>query len=243
MDDCWIPASWEVPDHVQAGVTTRFGGVSRGAFAEFNLADHVGDDPGAVADNRRRLVERLRLPAVPQWLEQCHGSRVVNAAESGPVPLQADASFSCCKAVVCAVLTADCLPIVMWSAKEDRVTAVHAGWRGMVAGVVENALAHVCAADTAAWLGPSIGGDHYEVGPEVRAAFVQCRSTWAQAFRRGRGDRWYLDLAKAARQALREAGVRRIWGGDLCTFEDRRFYSFRRDGRTGRMASLIWLSP
>jgi len=206
-----------------------------------NLAAHVGDDPAAVAENRRRL--RIYLPSEPLWLTQVHGVAVVDAT-TAPVGVEADAAVAHGKGTVCAVLTADCLPILLCDEGGTVVAAAHAGWRGLAAGVIEAA---VRATDTPAsrllaYLGPAIGPQSFEVGPEVRDAFTQCSAEAADAFAsRGQG-KYLAHLYRLARQRLNALGVTRVFGGGRCTFsEGEHFYSYRRDKATGRMASLIWL--
>jgi YfiH family protein len=234
---------WPAPPHVRAWVTTRGGGVSRAPFTALNLGDHVGDAPAAVAENRGRLAAALALPAVPSWLNQVHGRTAV-AAESAVPGCEADAAYSHGAGGVCAVLTADCLPVLFCDRGGTVVAAAHAGWRGLAGGVLEATVAAlgVAPADLLAWLGPAIGPDHFEVGDEVRAAFVAADAGAGAAFVPQGPGHWLADLYALARRRLAAAGVGQVFGGGLCTVCDpERFYSYRRDGRTGRMASLIWL--
>ncbi len=232
---------WPAPRHVRALSTTRVGGVSAAPWNSFNLGDHVGDAPASVRANRRILRDAGRLPAEPRWLEQVHGCDV----SMPTLPRsRADASFSNRAGEVCVVLTADCLPVLFCNDSGTAVAVAHAGWRGLANGVLERTLA--CFEDSPssllAWLGPAIGPRHFEVGPEVRAAFVDSHAEAASAFRSGKADRWFADIWKLARQRLEAVGVSRIHGGGHCTYEEEeRFFSYRRDGETGRMASLIWL--
>jgi YfiH family protein len=245
-----IVPGWPAPANVRGCTTTRRGGVSRGPFASLNLAAHVGDDAAAVAANRGRLRKALGLIAEPVWLSQVHGCETVSldgdafGARGCETPV-ADAAVTRAPGQVCAVLTADCLPVLLCDRAGTCCAAVHAGWRGLQRGVIEAALARlgVPGADVLAWLGPAIGPERFEVGPEVRAAFVGQDPGASGAFRAGAGDRWLADLYALARRRLAAAGVRSISGGGLCTVSDAgRFYSYRRDGRTGRMATLIWLA-
>ncbi len=233
---------WPAPPGVRAAMTTRIGGVSRGPFASLNLAGHVGDDKSAVAENRRRLVSAFGLPSEPAWLEQAHGIEVavLPGTRSGP----ADAAVTFTPGAVCAVLVADCLPVFLASRDGGRVGVAHAGWRGLAAGVVEAAVAALdCEpAKLVAWLGPAIGPAAFEVGSEVREALVARDAAAAADFRPGLEGRWLADLPALARRRLAASGVGTVQGGGLCTFSDpRRFYSYRRDGVTGRMAALAWL--
>ena len=238
-----LKPDWPVPSQVRAVITTRCGGVSRGAFDSFNLADHVGDDEAAVRQNRQRLAVRGRLPGEPFWLCQVHGCDVADSGKDQP-GCSADAVYSDRPGTVCAVLTADCLPLLLTDRRGREVCAVHAGWRGLAAGVIEKALSRMNAPAESllAWLGPAIGAAAFEVGGEVRQAFVAGAEQDDCAFVPGRAGRWQADIYLLARQRLTRAGVGFIGGGDYCTVTDReRFYSYRRDGVTGRMASLIWL--
>lgn len=237
-----IVPDWPAPASVRALQTTRTGGVSRGPWAGFNLGDHVGDDPQAVAANRARL--RAVLPAEPTWLRQVHGTVAVDAARAGKTVPEADAAFASVPGVVCAVLTADCLPVLFCDRAGTVVAAAHAGWRGLQAGVLENTVAALRRppGEILAWLGPAIGPRAFEVGPEVRAVFTGADPGAAAAFVPGHADRWWCDLPLLARRRLAAAGVTAVFGGETCTASDpARFFSYRRDGVTGRMASLVWL--
>ena len=238
--DVIVPA-WGIPENVRALQTTRHGGVSRGPWAALNLGDHVGDDPAAVAANRASL--RSLLPAEPAWLRQVHGTVAVDAAEAAEMP-GADASWTRRPGVVCAVMTADCLPVLLCDREGSVVAAAHAGWRGLLAGVIESTIAAMGAApaNLLAWLGPAIGPDAFEVGDEVRDAFLAADAGAAEAFVPVRAGKWLCDLPSLARRRLAATGVTAVAGGDECTVADAgRYFSYRRDGTTGRMASLIWL--
>ena len=243
----FIVPDWPAPPGVRALMTTRQGGVSLPPFASLNLGGHVGDDRLAVAANRARLREVLAGGGDPLWLEQVHGTRVINAASRSPgaPPVQADASFSRQQGVVCAVMTADCLPVFFCDDAGRVVAAAHAGWRGLFAGVLEETVAAMAVpADTLlAYLGPAIGPRAFEVGDEVRSAFVADDAALAAAFKPALAGKWLADIYLLARLRLSGQGVTRVYGGSYCTFgEANRFFSFRRDGQTGRMASLIWLA-
>lgn len=238
-----VAADWPAPPQIRALQTTRLGGVSRGAYDSLNLGSNTGDDPAAVGVNRQRLRADLKLPAEPCWLRQVHGTTVVDAAQRSAEAPAADASQTRASDVVCAVLSADCLPVLLCADDGSWIGAAHAGWRGLVGGVLEATVA--CAglppSRLLAWFGAAIGPAHFEVGPEVRAAFVAAQAEAATAFRAGRDDRWHADLYALARLRLQRAGVQRIHGGGLCSYADAaRFYSFRRAADTGRMATLIW---
>jgi polyphenol oxidase len=224
-------------------MTTRAGGVSRAAYATLNLARHVGDDDDAVSENRRRLRAALRLPAEPAWLEQVHGARVV--VLPGSETRATDAAVAHAPGAVCAVLVADCLPVFLASEEGDRVGLAHAGWRGLAAGVVEATIAALACdpGSLVAWLGPSIGPKAFEVGDDVRTAFVSRDPAAAAEFRPGRAGRFFANLPGLARRKLADAGVRSVHGGEHCTMSDPdRFFSYRLDGVTGRMAALLWIA-
>jgi YfiH family protein len=237
----WIQPDWPLPAHVHAATTLRSGGISVGGYASLNPAGHVNDDPEHVLANRRIIKEMLKLPAEPVWLQQVHGIEVVKADQVRTLPA-ADASFTDQAGTVCAVLTADCLPVLFCGDGGSVLAAAHAGWRGLQAGVVEQTFLAMRCREMSVWLGPAIGPDNFEVGDEVREAFV-CRHAAAdQAFKGNGPGKWLADIYHLARLQLAELGVDRIYGGGYCTVADaRRFYSYRRDGAaTGRMASLIW---
>ncbi|HXQ63866.1 MAG TPA: peptidoglycan editing factor PgeF [Steroidobacteraceae bacterium] len=239
----WVAAEWPAPPGVFAGVTTRAGGVSAGPFATLNLATRIGDDPGAVATNRARLKASLALPAEPLWLRQMHGTAVVVHDGTRADP-EADAAVAFEPGRVLAVLTADCLPVVIASRDGARLGLAHAGWRGLAGGVIEATVRElrVAGADLVAWLGPGISAAAFEVGAEVRAAFTARDPAAAEAFTPNRRGRWQADLYHLARQRLAGLGIQSVSGGGACTFADaERFYSFRRDASTGRMATLAWL--
>ena len=274
--DRFIRPDWPAPAVVRALITTRHDGVSAAPFDGFNLGTHVGDDPGAVQSNRMRL--RQHLPAEPRWMEQVHGVQCLHLGSTAPAPAsqsalpQGDAAVTRDAGVVCAVLSADCLPVLLCATDGSAVGVAHAGWRGLAGGVIESALQGLSALGTPAsqvmaWLGPAISGARFEVGAEVRAAFLDRASEDAGAFVQYRpqdatqpnatqpgatqpgatqpgGEKYLANLYALARARLRRAGVAQVYGGGFCTYMDRqRFFSYRREGRTGRMASLIWLAP
>jgi polyphenol oxidase len=238
-----LEPQWPAPRAVRAAFTLRGGGVSGGPYASLNLGAHVGDDAAAVAENRRRLSERLKLPGEPEWVEQVHGIGILDLDAPGRVRV-ADAVIARRGGQVCVVQVADCLPILFTSLGGEAVAVAHAGWRGLAAGVVEATVARLGIAprELLAWLGPAIGPHHFEVGGEVRAAFIAHDAAAASAFTANERGRWQCDLRTLARQRLRATGLDAVYGVDSCTFSDpARFFSYRRDGRCGRMAALIWL--
>jgi purine-nucleoside/S-methyl-5'-thioadenosine phosphorylase / adenosine deaminase len=238
----WITPEWPVPEAIKAISTLRSCGVSTGPYTGMNLADHVGDQPTCVARNRRTLRQRLELPSEPAWLRQVHETRVIQADRAG-AGTGADGSFTNRSGIVCAVMTADCLPVLLYERRSGAVAAVHAGWKGLAGGILQQAIVRVVDGDWIAWLGPAIGQGAFEVGDDVRAALL-CRSDRViTAFTPNGAHRWLADLYEIARILLRSHGVREIHGGGFCTYtESDRFFSYRRDGVTGRMATLIWVS-
>jgi YfiH family protein len=243
VNDFIVPA-WPAPSHVKAFTTTRRGGVSLAPYDSFNLALHVGDDPTAVTANRARLKHILALPAEPIWLEQVHGCTVVSAEAGGGVP-RADAVVSFSPDQVCVVMTADCMPILLTDAKGSRIGAVHAGWRGLADGVIEAAYQRLAHDNTAlmAWIGPSILQAAFEVGDDVRDIFCAEDRQFSRFFSENARGRWQADLVSIAREKLHKVGASGVYGGDRCTYtEAQNFFSFRRDNKTGRMATLIWLT-
>jgi len=246
----YIIPDWPAPNKVRALQTTRHGGVSAAPYASLNLGDHVGDAPQAVARNRQLLSPLL--PSEPVWLNQVHGTTVVNADAAGCLP-QADACIATHRGAVCAVMTADCLPVLLCDDEGRVVGAAHAGWRGLCDGVIERTVQamNVPPQTLMAWLGPAIGPQAFEVGAEVRAAFIAKQPQATEAFTpslalagegRGKGAKYLADIYLLARQRLNALGITRIYGGVLCTCTDReKFFSYRRDGATGRMGSFIWL--
>lgn len=245
VNGTFLTPDWSAPAAVRAWSTTRLGGVSTGAWASLNLSLDVKDDAGAVARNRALVHAALDLPSEPRWLKQVHGARVVEWSSDANVAVrpEADASTTMQSGVVCAVLTADCLPVLLCDARATRVAAVHAGWRGLAGGVVDAAVASFPAVDEVmAWLGPAIGPDAFEVGDDVRDTFLRDDAGAHTAFRAGVPGKWFADLYALASRRLQRLGVTRIYGGGACTYTDaQRYYSYRRDGETGRMATLIWL--
>ena len=275
----WITPDWPAPPAVRVVTTTRSGGVSRAPYASLNLATGTGDAPAVVARNRAMVMSALELDHEPCWLDQIHGSDVVRAARYATAP-QADAGVGDAGSPPCAVLTADCLPVVLCDATGTRVGIAHAGWRGLAGGVIERCVAAMerPAGELLAWLGPAIGAESYEVGPEVRGACLAADPGAGRAFApctpdrseggppapdRNEGgppfpaeprrpsapsapvaDRWFADLYAIARRRLESLGIERVHGGGFCTCRDAdRFFSHRRDGVTGRFATLAWIQP
>jgi hypothetical protein len=240
----WISPDWPLPEHVRVLSTLRGGGVSDGPYASLNLAAHVGDRPEAVAANRLLLREAAHLPAEPLWLEQVHGIDVARHGRDAGTP-RADAAVSFAPRQVCAVMTADCLPVVFADRAGTRVGVAHAGWRGLLAGVLQSTVAALESPPGTlhAWLGPAIGPRAFEVGAEVREQYLARLPGCEACFQPNERGRYLADIYGLARLALAQAGLHEIHGGGWCTHEDAgRFFSFRRDGVTGRMATLAWLA-
>ncbi len=240
----WITSDWPAAPAVRALTTLRTCGCSAAPYASLNLASHVGDDSGDVQRNRRRLRAALLLHGEPVWLEQHHGSRVIDAGKDRD--RNADGAYADAPGVVCAVLTADCLPLLLCNEEGNEIAALHCGWRGLAAGIVEEGLGRFRSPRRRllAWLGPAISARHYEVGEEVRRAFIARGTDVLAAFAPSRPGHYLADLYAIGRALLRRGGVERVYGGTWCTHaEHDRFFSFRRDGETGRMASLIWIEP
>lgn len=237
----WIKPEWSVPKNIHAAVTLRTGGFSRHPFSSLNLASHSNDKPIRVQKNRKLISQVLNLPAEPVWLEQVHGSRVIKAKQTQQ-PIQADASYSDEAGIVCVVLTADCLPVLLASTNGTKIAAIHAGWKGLLAGIISNTINAIGSTQVIAWLGPAIGANCFEVGHEVKNAFISQSKAFSPAFCKKKGDSTYLaNIYQLAMIELSSMGVSKIYGGNYCTVTDQEnFYSFRRDGETGRMATLIW---
>lgn len=236
----WLTPQWPAPARVKTCVTTRTGGVSLAPYDSCNLGEHVGDQLPAVQKNRQRLVSLLGCK--PAWLQQVHGVAVV---EADPLRVhEADASWSNKPGVACTVMTADCLPVLFCDRAGTRVAAAHAGWRGLASGVLEATLDKlgVPGGQVLVWLGPAIGPQTFEVGGEVREAFVAQHASAAAAFvPSGNPGKFLADIYQLARIRLAARGVEAVYGGDFCTVSDPRFFSYRRAAQTGRFASLIWL--
>jgi len=245
-----IAPEWPAAAGVRAAFTLRTGGVSVAPYDSLNMGAAIGDSPEAVAENRRRVRDALRLPAEPGWLEQVHGAQVValgasaHGAGGGVAGARGDASVAWGSGQVCAIRVADCMPVLFAAVDGSAVGAAHAGWRGLAGGVLEATVARmgVPASRLIAWMGPAIGQSNFEVGDDVRAAFMETDPAAASAFVANARGRWQCDLYALARRRLAALGVAGIYGGRWCTFaESERFFSYRRSGKCGRMAALIWI--
>lgn len=244
-----LTPSWPAPSNIRAAISCRDGGVSQGVYTSWNMGTHVSDDPAVVESNRKKLIEQLALQKSPQWLEQVHGNKIVESQADGRVRT-ADACFTQEKGLACVVMTADCLPVLICDKQGTQVAAVHCGWRSLAQSILEKTLNNFTQpSDLLVYLGPAISKQHFEVGVDVLEAFFQSSKSAlhtdhiADAFTPGKRPlHFYADIYALARAELQALGVTQIFGGDYCTFEQRdKFYSYRRDGVTGRMASLIWL--
>lgn len=247
MND-WIIPEWPAPSNVSALFTTRNGGTSsgpNGIYATLNLGDHVNDRATDVAGNRALL--RNYLPSNPKWLKQVHGVLPI-WVDQDSTTFEGDAAMSRRCGTVCVVLVADCLPIFLCDLAGTMVSVIHAGWRGLAGGIIEKTITEMnCGQNRLmAWLGPAIGPNYFEVGEEVREAFInqdgKSRLAFVPQYKK-KDSKWLANIFLLARQRLVTAGVTEIYGGEICTYSDpKKFYSYRRDGATGRMAALIWLS-
>lgn len=242
----WLLPDWPAPANIHARITTRqTPGISLPPREHCNLGNRCGDDAATVAHNRASLIDLLPLPATPMWLHQVHGSAVVDADACNAIlegEVEADAAFTRQPGVVLAVLTADCLPVLFCTADAGKVAIAHAGWRGLAGGVLEATVAalDIDPSGVLAWIGPAIGAASYEIGEEVRQAFIDADADAASAFTATRHDHWLCDLDSLARRRLAAVGVTRVCGGGFDTRVDPRFFSHRRNPQTGRFASLIW---
>lgn len=235
-----IRPAWDAPKHINVISTTRFGGVSHVPYDALNMGDHVGDDPAAVALNRSRLLDEIGVQDA-QWLTQVHGTECVEAQRNGLIH-QADACWTSQAGLACVIMTADCLPVVFTDG--NKIAAAHAGWRGLADGVLETTLAQFQDSEVHVWLGPAIGPTVFEVGGEVRQQFCDQLSASSDCFVPSENqDKWLADLYRLARLRLSRAGIAQVTGGNHCTYSDKaRFFSYRREAQTGRMATLIWKS-
>ena len=244
MSRRWIRADWPADARIVAGTTLREGGASSGPYRSFNIAGHVGDEPAAVESNRRQFRELAGIQAEPLWLNQVHSSIAVRNPDPDTLP-QADAAYSNRPGDTCVVMTADCLPVLFASQDAREIAAAHAGWRGLCAGILEATVAQFEAPgeQLMAWLGPAISRHAFEVGDEVRQAFLAVDQAAASCFEQNERGRWQADLYALARQRLAACGITAVFGDVQCTFGDSsRFFSYRRDGQCGRMASFITLA-
>ena len=237
----WITPDWPAPFGIKAASTLRAGGCSVRQFVGLNLAKHVSDSVRAVESNRRMLHRALNLPGDPVWLQQVHSTTIVSAETVTGKAIVADGSYTRKAGVVCTIMTADCLPVLLCDQETNSIAAVHAGWRGLLAGILETAVQTLAAKHLIAWLGPGIGPDHYEVGNEVRDQFLSKSTRFTAFFKPSLSGKWYADMPGMAESTLNDIGGIKVYRSPLCTFSNPElFYSYRRDNMTGRMATLIW---
>ena len=242
-----IIPQWNAPKNIKAMASTRIGGFSTGAYQGANLGSHVGDNLETVLKNRQQLAQSAVMPSAPIWLNQTHSTIVVEVNQPTDQILNADGLFTSQSGIVCSAMTADCLPVLFTNIQGSKVAAVHAGWRGLANGIIENAVAMFNDGEpngeVIAWLGPAIGSTAFEVGDDVLQAFCDVDSKALQAFKpTGQAGKWWANMELLATQRLNSLGVSQVFTSGLCTYSDpERFYSYRRDGVTGRLASLIWI--
>jgi len=243
----WLVPNWPAPANIHAATTLRTGGVSKEHYSSLNPATHVNDLSKQVIQNRKIISDMLNLPAEPIWLEQIHSNHIVKAEKKG-APQQADASYSIESGVVCAVMTADCLPLLICSKDGKKIAAIHAGWRGLLSGVITNSIYELAKVslnskydDLLVWLGPAIGPNCFEIGAEVREVFLEKSIRYENAFKPKTNGKYLADIYELARIELNTLGIFNIYGGNYCTMTEKDlFFSYRRDNQTGRMATLIW---
>ena len=241
--ECWVPADWPLPGHVHAGCSTRLGGYSKPPYDTLNLGDHVGDSESDVIKNREHFRRTVAVPAEPFWLKQTHSNRVIELTKKS-VNYDADGAYTCQPGIICTVLTADCVPLLLSSDNGLELAAVHAGWRGFCKDIVAAALAHFSASIShiSAWIGPCIDVQHYETDENIKNSCLALAGTDENAFRPSRPGHCLTDLQLLVKQRLQNLGVERIYGGQYSTYiHSRLFYSYRKEGTTGRIASLIWM--
>ena len=242
QSESWIWADWPAPDHIRAGTSIRNGGFSREHFASLNLATHVGDDAYNVQKNRDYLADQLSLPSIPKWLNQTHSNRIISL-DSNLENLNADGAYSTNKNSICTIMTADCVPILYCDKAGTKITAIHAGWKGICSGIIENAISlYRDPASLLVWIGPSISQKYYEVGIDVYQSCINHLQLSKEAFYQTEIDHWHCDLVNLAKIILKNNNVGAIYECGLCTYKmEELFYSYRRDGVTGRTASMIWM--
>ena len=238
----WLWADWPAPKHVRVGTSIRIGGHSKTPYNDFNLAQHVGDDHDDVKTNRKILNSHLQLQSDPIWLNQTHSSNIISI-DASPENRAADGSFTTKQNKVCAILTADCVPILFCNKAGTKIAAIHAGWKGICGGIIENTIKSFSEPESLfVWIGPCISNEHYEVGKDVYESCINHSSLSKSAFHRVNVDHWHCDLVKIVEIILKKAGIGAIYECNLCTYKmDELFYSYRRDGTTGRTASMIWM--
>jgi len=242
INNLWFCADWPAPKQVHAGTTLRFGGHSQTPFNDLNLAHHVGDVSANVYKNREIIINHLELQSEPVWLDQTHSSNIISI-DNMPENRKADGSFTTKQNKVCTIMTADCVPVLFCNNNGTKIAAIHAGWKGICRGIIENAIKTFSGPESIlAWIGPCISSEFYEVGEDVYAGCLNHSSSLKSAFNQTNKDHWYCNLANIVKIILKNAGVGAIYECGLCTYKmNKLFYSYRRDGNTGRTASMIWM--
>lgn len=245
MKQHYIIPNWPAPDNIRAYTTTRLSGYSHPPYNSFNLSLTVGDDPKIVTRNREKLIQELALPETPCWLKQMHGKEVVDL-DQYPLNPSGDACFTHTHSKVCVILAADCLPILICNHQGTEIAAIHAGWRGLLTGIIEGTIKALSSPpkQLLAWLGPAIGPTVFELNTTIRVDFLNNNPQNSDCFQQRNGNRWFANIYQLAGNSLKQCGVQTIYGGERCTYTEKDyFYSHRRDnGKTGRMASLIWIA-
>jgi purine-nucleoside/S-methyl-5'-thioadenosine phosphorylase / adenosine deaminase len=241
-NNLWLWADWPAPKGVYAGTSLRIGGLSKTPYSELNLANHVGDNPVDVTKNRSALLDHLKLSSNPHWLNQTHSTDIISI-DGVPENQDADGSFTTTKNRICTILTADCVPILLCNKDGSQIAAIHAGWKGISTGIIENAIKLFTKPnEILVWIGPCICSEHYEVGKDVYESCSNHSDLVKNAFNRTSIDRWHCNLAEIVKILLKNKGVGAIYECNLCTYKlDEMFFSYRRDGITGRTASMIWM--
>ena len=242
LNDPWLWADWPAPKHVHAGTSLRTGGVSLSPFNKLNLGLHVGDEAKNVINNRNYLSQYLKLPSEPVWLDQIHSSNIISL-DNQAIDVSADGSFTTMQNKVCTIMTADCVPILFCNTSGTKVAAIHAGWKGICNGIIEKAIDEFPNQNNIfVWIGPCISSEHYEVGKDVYEQCLNHSTSLKNAFTHIKKEHWYCDLTKIVQIILKKSGVGLIYECGLCTYKmDKLFYSYRREGVTGRTASMIWM--
>ncbi|GJM05010.1 MAG: laccase domain protein [marine bacterium B5-7] len=242
VDELWLWADWPAPQHIRAGTSIRKGGSSKAPYNELNLATHVGDITADVIRNRNNLSKHLELPNEPSWLEQTHSSKIISLDHHQKNSV-ADGSYTSKKNNICAILTADCVPILFCNSEGTKIAAIHAGWKGICAGIIENAIKEFAKPNsTLVWIGPCIGRQYYQVGRDVYEQCLDYSDSLKSAFQQINNEHWYCDLSNIVKIILRNSEVGLIYECGLCTYKSiDLFYSYRRENNTGRTASMIWM--
>ncbi len=242
INNLWLWADWPAPKHVRAGTSIRTGGHSQAPYNDLNLAHHVGDEPGNVKNNREIIFNYLELKSEPIWLDQTHSSNIISI-DAAPENQKADGSVTTRQNKVCAILTADCVPVLFCNNNGTKIAAIHAGWKGICCGIIENTIKEFSEPETIlAWIGPCISSEYYEVRRDVYMGCLNHSASLKSAFNQINEDHWYCDLTNIVKIILKNTGVGAIYECGLCTYKmEELFYSYRRDGNTGRTASMIWM--